>query len=160
MRRLLVLGLFAATACGAPEGALTLGTGLDRFDPLSEGASLEIVAGIQGGYHATLSLQAQGIEPGEVGRFHDTNPVIDFDVYDDGVRIDVSEALAFGLEPDESDDTKFVALGRRVVFANEAVEPLAGMEGRPLTVEVFLEDMNGTALSARVDVVAAPYALD
>lgn len=156
MKRLLVLGLFAATACGgAPEGALTLGTGVQRFDPLLDGASLEIVAGIQGGYHATLSLKAEGIEPGEAGRFNDTNPVIDFDVYADGERIDVSEPLAFGLSPEE--DATYVGLGRRVVLANEAVEPLESIQGVPLTVEVFLEDMHGTALTARAEVIAAPY---
>lgn len=154
----LVLGLFALTACGAPEGTLTVGTGIDRFDPLPAGSSLEIVAGIQGGYHATLSLRAEGIEPGEVGRFDDTNPTVDFDVYDAGTRIDVSTALAFGLAPDE--DGSYLGLGRRVLLSNEAVEPLASMEGRPLTIEVFLEDMNGTALTATVDVIAAPLPLD
>jgi hypothetical protein len=151
-RAFFVLALSFVAACGAPEGALTLGTGVEAFEPLPAGASLEVVAGVQGGYHAILSVRAIGIEPGEAARYDEKNPVVDFDVYRDGVRIDDSPALAFGLAP--MDDDSFVRLGRRVVLANEHVEPFDAFDGAALTVEVTLEDQRGQALVTSVDVVA------
>ena len=60
-----------ASGCGEGEGAdglcpgapmLTLGTGRDAFEPLSNGQDLPLVRGIQGGCHVWLSLSASGID--------------------------------------------------------------------------------------------------
>lgn len=65
--RLLVLGAALALAAGcateAPPGeaSLELGTGSWRFEPVTDGDTVSLVRGAQGGWHFWLSLRAQGM---------------------------------------------------------------------------------------------------
>lgn len=56
-----------------PDGAtlwVELGTGTDRFVPIADGADLELVHGVQGGWHVDLTARIHGTDPeGTVLRF-------------------------------------------------------------------------------------------
>lgn len=64
----------AVAGCGAEEEPpptgppwVEVGTGLESFGPLTDGQSLQIVRGIQGGHMVPLSLRAGGLVPGDDG---------------------------------------------------------------------------------------------
>lgn len=56
-------GLVACDPCADVEGpfAAELGTGLDAFAPLEDGASLPYVRGLQGGTHVDGSVRVEGL---------------------------------------------------------------------------------------------------
>lgn len=69
------LGLALVAACGSPEPdesgspepnengrRVVLGTGETAFQPIDTGDSIELIAGIQGGFHVPVSFQAYGYE--------------------------------------------------------------------------------------------------
>lgn len=46
------------------EPSVVLGTGTDRYEPLDDGDTVELIAGIQGGWHVDVSLWFDGFGPG------------------------------------------------------------------------------------------------
>jgi len=71
--------VLAAASCGsepaASEAPLELGTGEWRFEPLTDGQEVWLVAGSQGGYHVWASFLSEGLSP-------------------DGVTLDIDTQLA------------------------------------------------------------------
>ncbi len=63
---------------GTPR--ITLGTGTTSFDGLSDGDTVELVAGIQGGWHIDLAVQGEGVDPSGVTLVYDA-------VRSDGERV-------------------------------------------------------------------------
>lgn len=87
----------------APEPVLELGTGLDEFVPITDGDSVPIVHGIQGGYHIWGSLRARDLGPEQV-RLHYTLTLEETGELVSSVKIVV------GLHPAENEDA-WVSLG-------------------------------------------------
>ena len=66
----------AACAGDAPpgEGAVELGTGEWEFVPLADEQAVELVFGVQGGYHVWTSFRAEGLDPEDVMLEIETQP--------------------------------------------------------------------------------------
>ena len=60
-----ILALASSTACSHapvnPGAQLELGTGSWRFEPLEDGQPVELVAGVQGGWHVWISLRVSDL---------------------------------------------------------------------------------------------------
>jgi hypothetical protein len=56
------------SSCGAPgDGAsLELGVGETSFVPVAEGAEVELVMGLQGGWHVPISTRVEGLDPSAI----------------------------------------------------------------------------------------------
>lgn len=146
------------SACGGLEPSVEIGGGLERFEPLVSGDALEVVAGIQGGYHVNASLRAVGIDPGKAELHSEDNPVVDFDVFLAGDRIDDSPALPFGLR--EAEGGAYERVGRRIILRNDAVEPYEAFGDQPLTLRVRIVDASGSEAEASIDVTTRIFVND
>lgn len=159
LRCLFVSGLLGSVACGGAEPAspalvapaactadcIELGTGETTFRALTDGDSIDVVAGIQGGFHITGSVRVKGVHPGAVDAFVDDNPVVSFDVLVGDTPIDQSNPLAMGLA--EVVEGQHERVGRRVLLDAAVVEPYDAFHETPLTVRVTVTDTFGTAHS-------------
>ena len=92
---------------GAPE--LSLGTGLFDFIPLEESGEIELVAGLQGGWHVDAAVRFSGFGPDDV--------ILYYEALDDSANV-ISHTTSASLSASQIivDDGDFVRLGDRVVF--------------------------------------------
>ena len=149
-------------ACGAPTepgdgpGA-EIGTGTLVFDPLEDGQPLDLIAGIQGGFHFVLHARMAGLEPGDAQQSsHPDNPVTRFRVLDQaGARVDIEEVRTVGYE-DVGDGWHALASGRIVRIANDRVPALYGTEVR---IQLRIDDVHGRVAQDEVRVIAVEYGL-
>jgi len=164
VRSSFIASLLVSVACGGTEPApsapaiepcnsdcIEIGTGEESFQALTANQAIDVVAGIQGGYHLSASLRVKGVFPGDPEAFRDDNPTVDFDVFIAGTRIDVSGALPMGLA--DTGDGRFERVGRRVVLDNDVVEPYDAFDGTPVTLVITVTDSFGNRHSTSVDLV-------
>ncbi len=150
VRQALPLLIAVAAACSAsvdsPDAgppSLELGTGTRDFEPLSDGDSIFIVQGPQGGYHFFGSLRAQNIEPGDSEDLSDPrNPQTTFEAFVGANRVDsMASSYRQGLEVSGG---YAQMIGRQVILDILDDDELDGMTVR-LTVSI--EDASGTQLT-------------
>ena len=148
--RLSIAVLIAATAaCSArAEGpdagppSLEIGTGTRGFETLSDGDSIFIVQGPQGGYHFFGSLRAQNIDPGDSEDLSDPqNPQTTFEAFVEDIRVDaMASSYRQGLEATGG----FAQMvGRQVILDILDDEELDGITVR---FSVAIEDAAGVQL--------------
>lgn len=56
-----VIAHLAAGCAAEVDPVLEVGTGVTRFEPLSEGQSIPMIAGAQGGWHLWVAVRSQGL---------------------------------------------------------------------------------------------------
>jgi len=154
----------ALGACSGADGdsadaapaAVTVGTGYDAFESLTDGDDIYVVQGPQGGFHVFGSFWATGIDPGDPDNLQDPgNPSSEFRVFDSGTRIDIVEANGFtqGLEP--IDGTPGVGtIGRFVILD---ITDDAQLDGHTIRLEVTVTDVHGATASDARTLTAIPH---
>lgn len=127
-------------ACGGDEDlgppAATLGTGDTSFEPLSDGGSIFVIQGPQGGFHLLGSVLVSGIEPGDSDNLQDpSNPTTTFTVFMGNERIDQgASSYTQGLDTSDSSED-YEMIGRLVILDILNDDELDGVDIR-LAVEV------------------------
>lgn len=154
------------TSCADPPqpmGEAEIGTGMFAFAPLVDGASLDLVAGPQGGFHFVVHARIRGLSPGDPRQPElPGNPTTWFRALDEnGERVDIAEVRQLGYAPQGGDDEGWYILpsGRILLIENEAAPRLYG---RPVTIEVQIRDADDrwAGDTARITAVAYPPAPD
>lgn len=144
MRRLLATPL-ALLACTPPEGAcapgdapvLQLGTGVEVFEPLDDGAEVELVHGPQGGFHVVVSFRATHLDTRSGRRLAGrvTGRI------DGELVADTTPNLEFRCQPDASSQD---ALGGLLVFASTP----EALDGQTVDIHAEVTDEAGTTTTA------------
>ena len=144
------------SACGARVGDayVELGTGLDAFEPLSEGGPIYIVQGPQGGFHFFGSLRAGGVDPGDYNRLDaPNNPTTEFRVFHGADRVDLMAATYVqGLAPVGSGTYEMIG---RLVLLNILSD--AELDGVEVRFEVHVTDVHGAWASDARTLTAMPH---
>lgn len=98
---------------------VSLGTGTDGFSELGDGDSVELVSGLQGGWHVDVAVWGDGFEPDGVTLVYDA-------VTSDGER--VSFATQAGLQSESVLDAEsgWIRVGDRVVFDIDSAADVVG----------------------------------
>ncbi len=153
-RRLLVLACLApASGCGddggsAGDAVVDVGTGGIAFEPLSEGASLRLIAGSQGGYHFVVNARMHDLLAGDPSMPNLLgNPLTSFSLVNaEGDRIDTS-APPYRLGYRDSDESPWLEMpsGRLLVVNQQLIDADPN----------FLDSLYGSEISLRVTVVDA-----
>lgn len=132
-----------------------IGTGTLAFEPLQDGQPLDLVTGIQGGFHFVLHARLAGLEPGDPRQSnHPDNPVTRFRVLDQaGERVDIEEVRILGYE-DTGDGWHTLTSGRIVRIVNARVPALYDTEVR---IQVRIDDVRGRVAEDEVRVIAVEY---
>jgi hypothetical protein len=158
-RATLIVGILASlTGCPGddpPPGEVevVLGTGTTSFEPLAEGDSLEVVAGVQGGHHFHVHARMRGLSPGDPSMNGQlSNPQTSFSAFTAaGEQLDLMFP-PYRLGYVEAGDGDFeLPSGRILVIDEEQVQSIYDREVR-LTVEIV--DDAGRRGTAEVNVVA------
>jgi len=125
----------ALSGCTAPvegEGWVALGTGEWRFEPLTDGQPVPLIAGAQGGHHVWTSLRTTGLDPERVLLAIDTEPVDgSLPAEHSQVRVDLSE------NPEEG---TYDFVGWPAILSQPGC-----VAGRELNVRVTLTDRHGVS---------------
>lgn len=103
------------------DPVLELGTGLDAWQALEEGDPVELVAGLQGGWHLDAAVRFDGFGPGGVELVYDA-------VRDDGTPVGLTTVATLGPGRVLEDEQGFLRLGDRVVLDIEGPEDVVGAE--------------------------------
>lgn len=124
---------------GADEAYVTIGTGFPSYIPVSDGDTLPIIEGIQGGFHLWGGFEVSGLEPSGL--------IIEFDLVWNGDRIggaSYSDELWGDADPYEYG-------GVAVIFSDNDL-PMQ-VDGETVTVSVRLEDTAGVVVTDSVEVI-------
>jgi len=117
---------------------LELGTGFRRFEALSEGQTVPIIEGIQGGYHVWGALKGRG--------FLDSDISLLFELSLDGEVIAEADYFEFELPVDRAGD--YVYPGVAVIYyENERVGPSSGQE---MTLSLTVNTSDGQSFSDEI----------
>ncbi|MCB9676412.1 MAG: hypothetical protein H6737_14915 [Alphaproteobacteria bacterium] len=116
---LVVLSILAGCK-GGDDPWIELGTGLSAFEPLEDAGTIELVQGVQGGWHVDTALRFGGFGPDGV-RLQYRATDVDGAVISYTTEAFLSEALVrpFG-------DEGFERLGDRVVFDIPSADTVIG----------------------------------
>lgn len=158
--------ILLALACGDGGGdtagspldpAIELGTGTQFFEPLTDGGTVLIVRGPQGGYHFDGSMQVQGIDPGNVDDLGDpSNPKTTFTVTDAGNQVAYVEYVQ-GIRTVAGEKWIYEMIGRRVFL--DIVDD-AELDGHEVVMTVEVTDSTGLVLSDSKTLMAEPHPLN
>jgi hypothetical protein len=136
--------------------SITLATGAEEIEELTEGGDIYIVQGPQGGFHFYGSFYASGIEPGDPDDLSDPdNPTGEFRVFEGATRVDIAQANEFtqGLEPIPG--TGGVGkIGRLVILD---ISDDAELDGASVRFEVEVTDVHGVTVSDQRMLTAIPH---
>lgn len=154
-RGLSILALGLAGCAVAPPGmdagpsdagplSLTLGTGQSTFVPIAEGETLLLARGCQGLQHVWTALRATGIAPRGV------HVRLSLARASDGALVTAPFDTAITFSPDPSGGAFFDLTGLMLVVPT----PTDGL-GMPLVLHGDIEDREGRATSATLDVTLA-----
>lgn len=140
-------------AADAGPPTLEIGTGHRDFEALSDGDSIQIVQGPQGGYHFFGSLRATNINPGDpVDLSHPDNPVTTFEVFVGADRVDaMASSYRQGLE---LSDGVLEMLGRTVILD---IQDDSELDGVTVRFALSVRDADGAVLSDERTLVAIPH---
>lgn len=72
----------ACEAAGEIDGTLAIGIGDERFEPVSDGDTIDLVFGSQGGLMVLGALEVTGIVQGAALFGDKDNPLLDFQLFD------------------------------------------------------------------------------
>ena len=165
-----------APGCGSDSsgsgGEAEIGTGTVAIEPLSDGDRLDLIAGQQGGFHFVVHARMRGLSPGEPRQpGHPSNPTTYLRVLDeDGERVDLPEVRSLGYvaeappgdaSPPSSppaDDLWYALPSARIVLIDN--DRVADLYDRPVTLEIFIEDVEGRTATASVEVIAIERPLE
>jgi Ethanolamine utilization protein EutJ (predicted chaperonin) len=148
----------ADSALPVLDPALEIGTGTVAFEPISDGDTIYIVRGPQGGYHFDISLRAQGIDPGnDQDLFDPSNPTTVWRAFDEGVQVDVGIEATQGLDPVPGEPGVYQIIGRKLILD---VMSDAELDGHEVTVEVDITDSDGVELHDERTLTAIPDPLN
>lgn len=154
--------LLALPACGggddvadAGPAVAELGTGIDGFEPITNGQDLFVVQGPQGGYHFFGSVTATGVEPGNPDDLSDPrNPNTVFRVFRGDARVDLDASdFTQGLRPVAG--TGGVGMVGRLVILD--ITDDAQLDGVEVRIEVEIRDVNGATARDQRTVIAVPH---
>ena len=151
-----ILGCSETAPCPTGETpSVTLGTGLRNFEPLTEGAQIEIVQGPQGGYHFFGSVHVTGLDQGDPTDLSDArNPTTEFRVFHNAMRVDaLASRYTQGLLSTD-DCTTFAMIGRLVILDIADDDQLAGKRVR---FEVEVTDTRGRRATDVRELMAHPH---
>lgn len=161
MRPPLLLPLLLLLAACDPNLApgLEIGTGEIAFVPLTDGDTLQIIQGPQGGFHLLASLRVHGIAPGDRGDLTEpTNPTITFSVTDDAGDGHIAIGpITQGLDSAPLREWPFThqMTGRFAILDITDDDELAG-QTVDLSVQIAAQDDITLEDSVRVDLVPHP----
>lgn len=144
--RFLPLALLACEPpCPESPPNAELGTGQDAFEPIEEGAMLQMFRGPQGGTHVFGSLQTSGLDGGS-GPLVDDIPLVSFSLaVDDATVAEIPPRRTW--VPGTEDQAEL--LGQLVVFGAPDPSVYAGMAA---TFSTTIEDRCGEVASDTVSV--------
>jgi len=149
---LLVFGCGAETDAPDPDAWVSVGAGDEHYAGLTDGDSVQIVLGPQGGYMIALALRAGSVEPGDDGDPSDPeNPRITFRALrasDDSVLGVITQQR--GLSP--TAESTYESYGTWLIF-NPAI-PTESYFDTEIVVEVALVDARGAEPNDSVTVTA------
>jgi hypothetical protein len=121
------------------EAYVAIGTGFPSYIPVSDGDTLPIIEGIQGGFHLWGGFEVSGLEP--IGL------TIEFDLEWNG------ESIGGASYTDElsGDSNPFDYGGVAIIFSDNELP--TQVSGQTVTVSVRLEDTAGVVVSNSVEVI-------
>lgn len=153
----------AQSGCGGePDpGAIEIeiGTGAFDFESIERDQELEVVAGLQGGFHFIVNARARGLitgdpmQPGQLG-----NPLTRFSIYsEDEERLDIlGPPYRLGYR-EASEDWYSLPSGRILQFNQELVESeglIPAVYGQRLTLRVDIRDARGEEATDEIAIIA------
>ncbi len=154
-----VFFLLSLAACTGPppDPAVELGTGDIAFEPLSDGADIDVIQGPQGGFHVLGSVRAKGIEPGDRNDLGaPTNPTTTFRVLVEGQDLTLTGEYTQGLDEAARDDEPWThqMVGRLCILDIDSDNELDGVE---LELELTLREAGGTEWTDSRVLYGRPY---
>lgn len=123
------------------EGWVELGTGARRYEPLSAGQEVPIIAGIQGGFHVWGGFRGDGFADDEVR--------IRFELSRDGVSYAAADYTEFGLPRGRDGAFDYAAVA--VVFCDN--DEVQASSGQTMTLRLAVEAADGQVLTDAIEVV-------
>jgi hypothetical protein len=157
------LGLAGCSDDPAPGGdagaaMAEIGTGMFGFERLVEGQPLDLNAGPQGGFHFVVHARMRGLTPGDPRQPGlPGNPNTFFRALDEnGERVDVPELRQLGYTPDPQVQGWYALPSGRILLIDNL--RARSLYGRPVTIELQIEDSAGRMAgdSVRITAVAFP----
>lgn len=134
-----------------------LGSGEIEFEPVADGAVLQIIQGPQNGFHVLGSLLVKGLEAGDPRDLSSTsNPTMTFDVLHEGNSVILIEPFTQGLDEAPSLETPWShqLVGRFVAMDIAADDEL---DGEVVTITARVDDVNGLSVTDEVTVELEPH---
>lgn len=153
---LALLGCEPQQAAPDVDPAVLLGTGEWSWEPLSDGDSLSVIQGPQGGHHLLGSVRLVGLEPGDPEDLSSANnPTTTFSVILDGVNLTPTANYLQGIDPVHASDSDWEheMIGR---FAILDIADDSELDGLTLRFEVKIEDIHGRTASDGLEILAYP----
>jgi len=151
--------LLACGGSGAPDGpegpaTVAIGTGTDEVVLLSDGDSIDLIRGPQGGVMVSLGLHATGIDPGAVDLpvGSDDNPILVWHVVAEG-RDSGDTQYRLALEPEQDEPTTFRRLHLLVQLVGFSIDDIDELVGAPIDIQLDLTDRDGRMASDMVEVL-------
>lgn len=117
------------------EAWVRIGTGFRRFESLSEGQEVPIIAGIQGGFHVWGGFIGAG--------FNDADVRVLYSLELDGEVIASADYTEFELPKNSRDEFEYAGVSV-IYFRNEDVEPSSGKE---MTLKLEVITLDGLSLN-------------
>ncbi len=101
---------------------IELGAGLSDWQPLADGDPVELIAGLQGGWHIDVGVRGEGIEPDGL--------LLHYEARDPTTEVSLSHVTTGLLDENNVlwTDEGWLRLGDRVVFTIEGPEAVVGSE--------------------------------
>jgi hypothetical protein len=158
----LLIGCPSTDGSNSDDPALDVGTGEIEFEPLSDGDTMTMHIGSQGGYHLEVSARARGIVAGDARNLLDeTNPTIEFGIDHNGTSMVLTDPFTQGIDdaPEDAAPWTHELLGREARIDIEFGEDDA-WDGETVTLSMTVTDTEGTSIQDSVDVVLEPSPFD
>ena len=125
----------------SPDVQLTLGYGLDPFEPVTAGQTMPVWLGVAGGVHLHLNARMQGLFPGDIDDPEGPAPHTLFSILDQTGEAISAQPCMTSLPYVEVEDGLYeLPSGRIVLIKQELIGELAGM---PATVRLEAQDPAG-----------------
>lgn len=148
----LLSGLVACDPCADVEGPFSaeLGTGLDAFAPLADGASVPYVRGLQGGTHVEGSVRVAGLylPPADETRVEELC-LVSFTLHDGDTRVGGFDASPRPFDIVDAASREGEHIGEPVVFFEDA----SAFVGATLRLLVEVKDRCGHAVADERQVI-------
>ena len=139
------------------EPEVLLGTGEYEWEDLSEGGSVYVIFGPQGGYHLLGSIRTRGIEAGDHKDLtSSTNPTVQFSVIWQGEEYVMSGSITQGLDPvvDQTAEWSHELVGR---FAILDITTDEAISGEIVNFGVSVTTADGLRYSDTMELTVVPH---